>query len=181
MSKQLFGVTPSRIGAFAVVLSLIGILMVSTLVLAQTCTGVIRGVVRDGNQAVVPGAAVTATNQETNLDYNTQTNEVGIYYFGGVPRGLYTLNVELTGFKKWASKMELQVGQTAVVDVALELGNVETVIEVVGAAAPITTESSEVSDVRTIQRIRQLPLNERDVTQTLQSDSWSGRVEATPE
>ena len=140
MSKQLFGTTPSSIGAVAVVLSLIGILIVSTPVLAQTGNGVIRGVVRDANQAVVPGAAITATNQLTNVTHKTQTNEVGIYYLGGVPRGSYTLNAELAGFKKWSSKVELQVGQTAVVDVALELGSVETVVEVVGAAAPITTE-----------------------------------------
>ena len=44
------------------------------------------------------------------------------------------------------------------------MGNLETVVEVVGAAAPITTESSEVSDVKDFQRIRQLPLNERDIT-----------------
>ena len=73
------------------------------------------------------------------------------------------MTAELTGFKKWSSKLELQVGQTAVVDVGLELGSVETVIDVVGAVAPITTESVEVSDVKDYQRIRQLPLNGRDV------------------
>jgi len=149
--------------AFAVVLSLIGILTVSTPLLGQGGNGVIRGVVRDANQAVVPGAAITATNDLTNVTHKTQTNEVGIYYLGGVPRGAYTLNAELTGFKKWSTKVELQVGQTAVVDVALELGSVETVIDVVGAVAPITTESVEVSDVKDYQRIRQLPLNGRDV------------------
>ena len=162
MSKQLCE-TKARINMrFAHVIILL--LLISIPALAQTGTGVIRGVVRDANQAVVPGAAVTATSQETNLEYKAQSNEVGIYYLGSVPRGPYTLHVELTGFKKWASKLELQVGQTAVVDVALELGNLETVVEVVGAAAPITTESSEVSDVKDFQRIRQLPLNERNIT-----------------
>jgi hypothetical protein len=163
MSKELFRTTPANITTAAVVLSLIGILLVSTPVLAQTGSGVIRGVVRDANQAVVPGAAITATNDLTNVTHKTQSNEVGIYYLGSVPRGSYTLTTELTGFKKWSSKVELQVGQTAVVDVGLELGSVETVIDVVSAVAPITTESVEVSDVKDYQRIRQLPLNGRDV------------------
>ena len=63
MSKQLFRKTPKSIGAIAVVISLIGILVVSTPVLAQTGRGVIRGVVRDAKQAVVPGANVTITNE----------------------------------------------------------------------------------------------------------------------
>ncbi len=46
----------------------------------------------------------------------------------------------------------------------MELGSVETVVEVVGAVAPITTESVEVSDVKDYQRIRQLPLNGRNIT-----------------
>ena len=72
---------------------------------------------------------------------------------------------EVTGFKKWSSKFALQVGQTAAIDVALESGNVETVIDVVGAAPPITTESAEVSDVKDFQRIQQLPLNGRQISQ----------------
>jgi len=163
MSKQRFRMTATGICTVVVIFTLVGILIVPTPLLGQGGNGVIRGVVRDANQAVVPGAAVTATNDLTNVTHKTQTNEVGIYYLGGVPRGSYTLTTELTGFKKWSSKLELQVGQTAVVDVALELGNVETVVEVVGAAAPITTESAEVSDVKDYQRIRQLPLNGRDV------------------
>jgi hypothetical protein len=163
MSKQVFRTTLMGITTFAVVLSLIGILTVSTPLLGQGGNGVIRGVVRDANQAVVPGAAVTATNELTNVTHKTQSNEVGIYYLGSVPRGSYTLTTELTGFKKWSSKVELQVGQTAVVDVALELGSVETVVDVVSTAPPITTESVEISDVKDYQRIRQLPLNGRDV------------------
>src|SRR4030095_186780 len=118
MSKQLFGTTPVSTTTAAVVLSLIGILMVSTPVLAQTGTGVIRGVVRDANQAVVPGANITVTNEETGGVQKSQTSEVGIYYVGGLQRGRYLVAAELAGFKKWTSNVELQVGQAAVVHVA---------------------------------------------------------------
>ena len=57
MSKQLCE-TKARINMrFAHVIILL--LLISIPALAQTGTGVIRGVVRDANQAVVPGAAVT--------------------------------------------------------------------------------------------------------------------------
>src|SRR5437867_2464914 len=121
--------------------------------LAQTGNGVIKGTVLDASKAVVPGAQVTITNQNTNVSSKTQTNEAGIYYVGAVQPGPYTILVEVTGFKKWEGKIELQVGQTAVVDVALELGSAESTVEVVGAAPPITTESSEISDVKDSVRI----------------------------
>ena len=165
MRKGLSVIKAKRIVCFIGMIGLVALLLVPTEAVAQTGTGVIRGVVRDANQAVVPGAIVTITNERTGITQKGQTNEEGIYYFGAVPNGPYDLVAEVTGFKKWSTKLALQVGQAAVVDIALELGNVETTIEVVGAAPPITTESAEVSDVKDFQRIQQLPLNGRQVSQ----------------
>ena len=131
---------------------------------AQTGRGIVQGVVRDASQAVVPSAQVVLTNTSTNVAQTGHTNEVGLYYFGAVQPGPYSLVVEVTGFKKYEGKLNLQVGQTAVVDVALELGSAESVVEVVGAASVITTESTEVADVKDSQRIQQLPLNGRLVS-----------------
>src|SRR5437016_3558242 len=132
--------------------------------LAQTANGIIKGTVFDASKAVVPGAQVTITNPNTNVSSKTQTNEAGIYYVGAVQPGPYTILVEVTGFKKWEGKIQLQVGQTAVVDVALELGSAESTVEVVGAAPTITTESGEISNVKDSQRIQQLPLNGRQIS-----------------
>jgi hypothetical protein len=104
---------------------------------------------------------VVLTNTGINVSQTGQTNDVGLYYFGALQPGPYALKVEVTGFKKWEAKLELQVGQTAVLDVSLELGSAESIVEVVGAAPAITTESTEVADVKDSQRIRQLPLNGR--------------------
>src|SRR5262249_22614668 len=71
---------------------------------------------------------------------------------------------QMQGFKKWSGTLELLVGQTAVVDPVLELGSLDTTVEVTGAAPPITLASGEISDVKDYQRIRQLPLNGRSVT-----------------
>ena len=74
------------------------------------------------------------------------------------------MTVESTGFKQWAGTLVLQTGQTAVVDATLELGSVDTVVEVTGAAPVITTESAEVGDVKDAQRIRNLPLDGRNIS-----------------
>ena len=67
------------------------------------------------------------------------------------------------GFKKWSATLTLQVGETAVIDIPLEVGAVEAVVEVSGVAPIITTEGSAISDVKDALRIRQLPLNGRSI------------------
>jgi len=47
---------------------------------AQT-TGTLRGTIKDPSGAVVPGASVTATQEETNVARKTQSNESGDYMF----------------------------------------------------------------------------------------------------
>jgi carboxypeptidase family protein len=131
---------------------------------AQTGAGTIAGTVSDLSGAVVPGANLTLTNRETGAVRSQVTSAAGAFHFGAIPRGQYTLDVELSGFKKWSGKLELQVGQTAKVDPVLEVGQLQNVVEVSGAAAPITLESSDVSDVKDYQRIRQLPLNGRAIS-----------------
>ncbi len=73
--------------------------------------------------------------------------------------------VERLGFKTWSGRLVVQVGQTVVIDPTLELGNVQTTVEVTGVAPVITTEGMQVADVKDAQRIHQLPLNGRSVSQ----------------
>lgn len=127
-------------------------------------TATIRGTVVDSSKAAVPGAAVVVTNVNTNVARRTVTSAEGIYSVSALGASNYKVTVESPGFKQWAGTLVLQTGQTAVVDATLEVGSVDTVVEVTGAAPIITTESAEVGDVKDAQRIRQLPLNGRDVT-----------------
>ena len=57
---------------------------------AQQFTGGVRGAVRDAN-GVIPGVAVTLTNEATNSSRETVTNDVGQYNFPAVPPGTYSL------------------------------------------------------------------------------------------
>ncbi|MDZ7640239.1 MAG: carboxypeptidase-like regulatory domain-containing protein [Bryobacterales bacterium] len=127
-------------------------------------TATIRGTVFDATRASIPGANVVVTNVETNAARRTVTSAEGIYSVSSLGSGNYKVIVESPGFKQWSGTLMLQTGQTAVVDSTLEVGSVDTVVEVTGAAPIITTESAEVGDVKDAQRIRQLPLNGRDIT-----------------
>lgn len=131
---------------------------------AQTGAGTIAGTVSDLSGAVVPGAGLTLINAETGVVRKRVSSDAGAFHFGAIPRGQYTLDVELPGFKKWTGRLELQVGQVAKVDPVLEVGQIQNIVEVSRAAAPISLEGTDVSDVKDYQRIRQLPLNGRAIS-----------------
>ncbi len=139
------------------------VLLVASTV-AQTGLGTVTGTARDATNAVIRNATVTLTSTATNITRKAVTNEEGGYSFGSIPLGAYTLTIEAPGFKKWESKLELQVGQRAAVDAELVVGSPQETITVTDAAPLVQTESSEVSDIKDYQRIRQLPLNGRNIS-----------------
>ncbi len=134
--------------------------------LAQQETATITGEVRDASGALVPKAAITITNVETNISFKTETSELGSYTVPNLRPGVYSLTVEKQGFNKTLrSGLTLQVNQTARVDIALQTGNVSEVIEVSGGAPLLETETSSRGAVIDQKKIVDLPLNGRDYNQ----------------
>jgi outer membrane receptor protein involved in Fe transport len=132
---------------------------------AQSAVGgaSLNGTITDASGAVVPNAKVTATNPATGLTRATQTSDVGLYNFAGLPVGNYDLSVAAQGFK--AAKrtgVPLQIGAVATVDVRLEVGNMQETVSV-SAEAPVveTTRSSAASNV-TEKAVGNLPVNGRN-------------------
>ena len=135
---------------------------------AQTATGQINGTVADSTQAVVPGAGITLTNQETGLTREASTNESGDYTFPYLPVGLYTVVANSQGFQQARrTDVRLNVNQTLRVDFDMVIGEVTETIEVAGIIAAVDTETSAVGHTVSQKQVTQLPLNGRSFLQLL--------------
>src|SRR5438105_2452893 len=128
-------------------------------------TAQISGTVRDPSGAVLPGVEITATQTETGIARTTVTNETGFYVLASLPLGPYRLEAALAGFRTFAQTgIVLQVNSNVVINAALEVGQVAQTVEVEANAAQVETRSSGVGQVIETQRILDLPLNGRNVT-----------------
>ncbi len=123
--------------------SLLLLLFVTGLAMGQGSASRVTGTVVDPSGAVVPGAAVTLTNDGTKVSFNTETTSTGTYVFESVQVGVYTVRVEKQGFKSFVSTAnQVNVNQPATVDVTLEVGGINDVVTVVGTAELVQTSSS---------------------------------------
>ena len=132
---------------------------------AAQATAQISGTVRDQSAAVLPGVTVTATQTQTGVVRSTVTDETGSYVLPNLPLGPYRLEVSLSGFRTFAQTgIVLQVNARPVIDVVLELGQLAETVSVEANAAMVETRSPSVSQVIDNERILELPLNGRQVT-----------------
>src|SRR5437016_5941659 len=90
------------------------LLLAAAFALAQTSTSELSGTVRDNTGAVVPGAGVTLTNEQTGVTYKQRTTDSGLYSFPALPVGSYTVTVEVQGFKTARlTKNTLEIGRAS--------------------------------------------------------------------
>jgi len=130
---------------------------------AQVGQAEITGEVRDPSGAVVPSATVTATEVRTNLSYASTGGNGGVYVFGYLKPGVYTITVEATGFKQFVRQgIQLATGELVRVDAELVLGNGGESIVVTEDAPPLQTESGRLGQVISNRKIVDLPLNGRN-------------------
>ncbi len=144
-------------------LLLLAVLCLSGSAWSQTITAAMTGTITDPAGAVVPNAKVVATNTATNLKYETQTNDSGLYNLVFLPVGPYSVNVELAGFKKASvGNLQLQLNQIVRLDVKLDIGETTQTVEVTGAAPILQTESTQTGDSITSAKLTSLPLKGRN-------------------
>jgi hypothetical protein len=131
---------------------------------AQTTFATITGLVTDPSGAVIPGATVTATRLDTNFQYTARANDSGYYTIGQLLEGEYNVRAASPGFKVFLEK-GVQIGNQELrrIDIHMETGTVETTVEVSGTAGLIETEKARISDTKTAEIIKNLPLNQRSL------------------
>src|SRR2546421_540042 len=138
------------------------------LVLAQTSTATILGVVRDASGALIPGVSITVKHTESGQTRTVVSGERGAYNVPLLPVGAYELTTTMPGFKQVVrSGITLVVGQEAVVDLTLEVGAAAEQITVSEEAPLVNTTTSSTSGVITEQQVKELPLNGRSFDQLI--------------
>jgi hypothetical protein len=147
------------------IILLIGLLPVTAVNLFGQAAAQISGTVRDPSGAVLPGVEVTATQTETGVGRTAITNETGSYILSNLAVGPYRLEATLPGFRTFVQTgIVLQVNSNPVVNPTLEIGQVTEQVEVQANVAQVDTRSTAVGQVIENERILELPLNGRQVT-----------------
>jgi hypothetical protein len=142
------------------------ILMSGPLLIAQTNTAEVEGVVRDSQGGVLPGATVVALHVMTGLRIERVSDDAGRFFFAGLPVGSYTITVSLEGFKQVTQAgLLLQIGQRVNLPVTLPLGGQEETITVTSDTPLLQTANAEVGDVIDNRQVVELPLNGRQFLQ----------------
>ena len=147
-----------RIGLFALALT-------ASAAWAQLSTAQLSGRVTDESGAVLPGVTVTATQTDTGLARSVVTDENGAYVLPNLPTGPYRLEATLQGFRTYSQTgIVLQVAAAPVINVALAIGSLEETVSVEAATPLVDVQSAGIGDVVDNERIVELPLQGRQVT-----------------
>lgn len=129
---------------------------------AQGATGSITGIVVDETSAVLPGASVTIRNDETGANRELISGANGRFSARDLQPGPYTVTAALAGFASVERRgIRLSVGREAVVNFALQIGQLADVITVSGEASIVDTRTSSTGGLISEEQIRNLPLNGR--------------------
>ncbi|SNT44105.1 Carboxypeptidase regulatory-like domain-containing protein [Granulicella rosea] len=141
---------------------LAGALLAPASLLGQVSSSTISGSVADTTGAVIPGAKVVATNTATNVKTVSITDSAGSYTLPFLPPGSYTVEVDAPQFKHYKqSQLNLSAGDHPNIDVHLELGGSDQVVQVTADAPLLGTADASNGQVVTTKQVESLPLNGR--------------------
>jgi carboxypeptidase family protein len=157
-------VSPLRAGAICLVASFVILLCSSALGLAQDIAtkGGISGRVTDSAGAAIANAKITITGQTG--DRTATANSDGEFEMQNLIPGSYKVKVEQSGFKSLnVPGVEVYVGKTSALKLALEPGNISEVVEVTAGAAAVDTTSTAIGSNLNNQLYENIPL-QRTVT-----------------
>ena len=147
-------------------LSLVGLALLicclATLPCGAQSAANLYGTVTDAGGAAIPSAKIKVTDVATGVVTNTTSDSSGNYSFPSLAPAAYTVTVEAPGFKAEELKgIILTVNQNAREDIHLQVGSVDSTVEVTAAAPLVDTSSASVGTVINQREVVDLPLNVR--------------------
>ena len=135
------------------------IVLATSLHAQQDARGTVSGHVTDTTGANIAGADVKVTNVATGVDIAIKTNESGNYTVPFLIPGMYTVSVEIQGFRKFQREnVQVRVGDIVTVDVQMTVGEVSETVNVTAETPLLQTAEASLGQVVDERRILELPL-----------------------
>jgi carboxypeptidase family protein len=123
----------------------------------------ITGTVEDKAGAVIPGAEVSLTQQQTGFVSKAVSNDAGNFTFNGLNVGTYDLKVTAKGFNAFLQTgIVVNVSQTTRVDAAMAVGSVDQTVTVQSDVLTVQTDSNVVSTLVSEEQITEIATENRN-------------------
>ena len=136
-----------------------GVLVSPSTALGQAANGTLIGNVKDETGSAVPGATVTAIEVQTSISRVAVSNETGNYIVTNLPPGIYRVEGELQGFKKFVRDgVKVDVNTTVRVDIALSVGALTESVTVSAETPVLQTDRTDTGRIIEGVQIAQMPL-----------------------
>ena len=137
------------------------LILVPTILFAQTNAGSLSGHVTDPSGGGLPGVTVTATNSANGFNRSVVTEADGSYRFQSLPVGTYEVTADLAGFGAVTTRnVEINVSTDRGMNVTLKQSSVKEQITVT-ASSPLIETTPAIGTVVSQREIANLPLNGR--------------------
>lgn len=123
----------------------------------------ITGTVLDKGGAVIPGAEVTLTQEQTGFVFKAISNDAGNFTFNGLNVGTYDLKATAKGFSNYVEKgIVVNVSQTKRVDATMAVGEVDQTVTVQSDVLTVQTDSNVVSTLVSEEQITEIATENRN-------------------
>ena len=130
---------------------------------AQATTGLIVGQITDSTGAVIPGATITARDEDKGVSFTGRSGATGNYVILNLTPGTFTVTASHAGFGNAAvSHATLVIDQKLLLNFRLAPGAVAATVEVTDRPTLLQTQSAEVGTVIGGDDITALPLLSRN-------------------
>jgi len=143
--------------------ALVAFVVFGTIASAQGAFGRLAGTVLDASGGVLPGVAVTLTNDQTGQIQTATTGETGAFLFPQVQPGIYTVTMMLAGFRTAQfQNVDIDVGVERSLTARLDVSPLSETVDVTVARPNVPTTTPEVTQTVVRRQITELPLDNRD-------------------
>jgi len=166
--KTHLDLSPSTKNLFIVLLSVVTLLCLPARFAHAQYRAGLQGTVTDSTGAVVPDAAITIVDKETNQTQKGATDGAGNYTFNRLAPAPYTITVEAQGFAtKTVDNVNIAGETMQGLNISLEAAGGQQSITVTDTAPAINTATGTISGTISAQQLQTLPSSNRDPYQLL--------------